>query len=183
VDAIANPIRRDLQLFVLLTGLRSADARTVRWEHVDFERGTVHRPKPKGGEDRAFTVPVSRAVLEILRRRRDENCLLYPDDHGWVFPSKDMEGRVSHVAQAKEQRYEMGRKVEHLPSPHRLRDTFASAAHEARVHPLDLKVLMNHTLPAGDDVTEGYIRPSIEHLRGAVEQVAAFLLGKMQQGG
>jgi integrase len=182
VDAIANPIRRDLQLFVLLTGLRSADARTVRWEHVDFERGTVHRPKPKGGEDRAFTVPVSRAVLEILQRRRDENALLYPDDHGWVFPSKDMDGHVSHVAQAKEQRYEMGRKVEHLPSPHRLRDTFASAAHEARVHPLDLKVLMNHTLPAGDDVTEGYIRPSIEHLRGAVEQVAAFLLGKMQQG-
>ena len=73
----------------------------------------------------------------------------------------------------------MGRKVEHLPSPHRLRDTFATAGHEARVHPLDLKVLMNHTLPAGDDVTEGYIRPSVGHLRGCVEQVAAFLLERM----
>jgi len=34
---------------------------------------------------------------------------------------------------------------------------------------------MNHVLPQGD-VTEGYIRPSVEHLRDAVERVAAFLL-------
>jgi len=40
-----------------------------------------------------------------------------------------------------------------LPSPHRLRDTFASAAHEARIHPMDLKILLNHSLPGGD-VTE-----------------------------
>ena len=175
VDGIDNPIRRDLQLFILYTGLRATDAKTVRWEHIDFDAGTLHRPKPKGGEDRAFTVPVAGPVLDILHRRRDENSLIYPDDHGWVFPSKDMQGRVTHVAQPKEQRYdEMGNKVGILPSPHRLRDTFATAGHEARVHPLDLKVLMNHSLPAGD-VTEGYIRPSIEHLRGCAEMIAEFL--------
>ena len=178
-----TPIRHDLQLFLLFTGLRSTDARTVRWEHVDFEKGTLHRPKPKGGEDRAFTVPVAEAVLDLLRRRRDENPLIYADDKGWVFPSTDMKGQVTHVRQARETGYdECGRKVRVLPSPHRLRDTFASAAHEARVHPLDLKVLMNHSLPAGDDVTEGYIRPSIEHLRGCVEQIATFLREKMGEG-
>ncbi|MGC6488295.1 MAG: tyrosine-type recombinase/integrase, partial [Planctomycetota bacterium] len=51
VDGIRNPIRRDLQLFILFTGLRSTDAKTVRWDDVDFEAGTIHRPKPKGGED------------------------------------------------------------------------------------------------------------------------------------
>lgn len=179
VQAIDNPIRRDLQMFILFTGLRATDAKTVRWEEVNFEAGTLFRPKPKGGEDRAFTVPVSETVLEILRRRRDENHFMYPDDAGWVFPSKDIKGRVKHVAQVKEQRYDaMGKKVGHLPSPHRLRDTFATAGHEARLHPLDLKVLMNHSLPAGD-VTEGYIRPSVEHLRESIERVAAFLLGKM----
>jgi len=76
-------------------------------------------------------------------------------------------GETTHMIEANEQRYEAGRKVRHLPSPHRLRDTFATAAHEARVHPLDLKILMNHALPAADDVTLGYIRPSIEHLRVA----------------
>ena len=68
-----------------------------------------------------------------------------------------------------------------LPSPHRLRDTFATAGHEARLHPMDLKVLMNHSLPTGN-VTEGYIRPSVEHLRDAAERVAEFLLERMGGG-
>lgn len=175
VQSIQNPVRRDLQLFLLYVGLRSTDARTVRWEHVDFEAGTIHRPKPKGGEDRAFTVPVAQVVLDLLRRRREENM----DDGGWVFPSRDMRGRLTYVQQAKEQRYDaMGRKVGFLPSPHRLRDTFATAGHESRVHPMDLKVLMNHAL-SGGDVTEGYIRPSVEHLREAAEQIARFLSARM----
>jgi integrase len=146
---------------------------------VDFEAKTLHRPRPKGGEDRAFTVPVAQEVLDLLWRRREENPVLFGDDQGWVFPSKDIRGRVTHVAQTKEQRYDdLGRKVGFLPSPHRLRDTFATAGHEARLHPLDLKILMNHTLPAGD-VTEGYIRPSVEHLRESAERIAAFLLGRM----
>jgi integrase len=179
VDSIANPVRRDLQLFVLFTGLRSLDARTVRWEHVDLEAGTLHRPKPKGGEDRAFTIPIAAVVQALLRRRRDEHRASRRDDGGWVFPARDRAGRVTHVIEAKEQRYRAGRKVRFLPSPHRLRDTFATAAHEAGVHPLDLKVLLNHALPAADDVTMGYIRPSLEHLREAVERVAGFLEERM----
>ncbi len=171
VDGLSNPVRRDLQLVLLFTGLRSLDARSMRWEHVDFERGTVHRPKPKGGEDRAFTVPLARVVLELLARRRE--------DEGWVFPARNRAGERVHIVEAKEQRYENGRKVRWLPSPHRLRDTFATAAHEAGVHPLDLKVLMNHALPAADDVTMGYIRPSVEHLRASVERVAGFLRVRM----
>ena len=93
-------------LLACTTGLRSTDAKTVRWEHVDFERWTVHRPKPKGGEDRAFTVPVAAFVLDLLRRRRKENGLLFPEgDGGWVFPSRRRSGGVSHVAEPKEQRY------------------------------------------------------------------------------
>jgi integrase len=179
VGALRNPVRRDLQLFLLFTGLRSLDARTVRWEHVDFDAGTLHRPRPKGGEDRAFTAPVARVVLELLRRRRAENPALFANDGGWVFPTRDRSGAVTHVREAKQQRTVAGRKVRHLPSPHRLRDTFATAAHEAGVHPLDLKVLLNHALPACDDVTQGYIRPSLEHLRGGVERVAEFLLERM----
>jgi integrase len=178
VDGLTNPVRRDLQLFLLMTGLRNLDARTVRFEHIDFEAGTLHRPKPKGGEDRAFTVPVCRFVLELFRGRRDGNRA----DDGWVFPTRDSNGHTTHVIEAKEQRTEGGRKTLYLPSPHRLRDTFATAAHEARIHPLDLKVLMNHALPAADDVTQGYIRPSIEHLAGCVEELARFLEERMGGG-
>lgn len=67
-----------------------------------------------------------------------------------------------------------------LPSPHRLRDTFLSAAHDCNVSPLDQKALANHALPSSD-ITEGYIRPGQEHLREVAEKIAAFLLGKAGQ--
>ena len=65
-----------------------------------------------------------------------------------------------------------------MPSPHRLRYTFATAGHESHAHPLDLKVLMNHTLSYGNDVTEGYIRPTLEHLREEIDRIIVFLLAK-----
>jgi integrase len=135
-------------------------------------------------------------VLELLRRRKEENAELIGDDGGWVFPARvranrNSEGRVvnpargAHVQEVKEQRYapkEKGkprRKVEHLPSPHRLRDTFATAAHEAGVSRLDLKLLMNHATTKGD-VTEGYQMPSTEHLRECAKRITAFLLERME---
>ena len=118
-------------------------------------------------------------MLELLQRRRRDNPTRFFGDHGWVFPTRDSAGRVTHVQEAKQQHTVAGRKRPWLPSPHRLRDTFASAAHEARIHPLDLKVLMNHALPSTGDVTAGYIRPSTEHLRGCVEEVAGFLIERM----
>lgn len=178
------PVRRDYNFFVLLTGLRATDAKTVRWEHVDFEAGTLHRPQPKGGVDRAFTIPLSSAALDVLQRRRDENCAQFADlggDAGWAFPCVvRREGRrcIVELQETKEKRTKDGKKRTALPTPHRLRDTFASAAHEARVHPMDLKILMNHRLPSGD-VTEGYIRPSEEHLRTAVDAIAGFLDDRM----
>jgi integrase len=219
VARLRNPVRRDLQHFLLFTGLRSLDARTVRWEHVSFaheltehappERArwgsaalapdphtrpspptiaTLHRPSPKGGPRRAFTIPLARAVAALLERRRLANADLFAEhggDHGFVFPTVDRRGRVTHVQEPKQQRTVRRvtadgaahlAKVTHLPSPHRLRDTFATAAHEVGVNPLDLKVLMNHALPHADDVTQGYIRPSLAHLSASAEAIAAFLL-------
>lgn len=187
IDSLENPVRRDLQFFVLFTGLRCEDARMVRWEqvnlgdepmllgHVEIPPGCIHRPKPKGGEDRAFTVPLSGFALDILRRRHAENVQLVPDDCGWAFPTRNMRGEVTHVQEMKEKPREPFGK---LPSPHRLRDTFATAADEAGLSRQAVKLLMNHTLPKGD-VTEGYIRNSEEHMRACIERVAEFLSARL----
>jgi integrase len=135
--------------------------------------------RPKGGTDRAFTVPLAKVVLDLLRRRREENFKLFPDDQGWVIPMRNTNGHVTCIQETKEQRDEKRQKVGHLPSPHRLRDTFATAGHEAKLHPMDLKLLMNHALRGGD-VTAGYVRPSVDHLRDAAEAIAAILLGRMR---
>ncbi len=73
VNEMRNPVLRDLQLFYLFTGLRRNDGKSVRWEHLDLNAGTVFRPNPKGGARKAFTVPVCEFVLDILRRREEEN--------------------------------------------------------------------------------------------------------------
>jgi hypothetical protein len=87
-----------------------------------------------------------------------------------VFPAFGRTGGVTHVSELKE---------EGQPSPHRLRDTFATAAHESGVALLDTKTLMNHQLPGGD-VTEGYMRPALEHLRRQHEKIVRHLQERMR---
>lgn len=115
VREIRNPIRRHLQLFILLTGLRSEDARTVKWIDLDLDAGTLVRPKPKGGETRAFTIPLSQFTIDLLRKVRDFVDILYPGSE-WVFPSRDTRRQITYTKSLKEPRRD-------LPSPHRLRDT------------------------------------------------------------
>lgn len=180
VESLKNPVRRDVQRLLLLTGLRSTDGKTIRWEHIDFEAGTLHRPKPKGGEDRAFTIPLCSYVLDMLKRRKEENEQRFPGSP-WVFPVHRRKQLVSHIIEVDEQREVDGKRLRgFIPSPHRLRDTFLSAAHDCNVSPLDQKALANHALPSSD-ITEGYIRPGLEHLREVAEKIAAFLLGKAGQ--
>lgn len=171
-----SPVRRSYQYFVLLTGLRRTDAATVRWDDVDFEAGTIHRPNPKGGRDKAFTIPLSGVALGLLRNRRRHNQILFPGSP-WVFPAESKSG---HLEEPKEQRQVNGKKVTHLPSPHRLRDTFTTACVEAGVSPYDIDVLTNHRPPKGS-VTAGYIRQNIDHLHKCQERVTAHLLRRVHK--
>jgi hypothetical protein len=129
-------------------------------------------------------LPPTRAIRWNRGRRRRENDVLFPGSE-WVFPTRVRGGAVSQVAEVKELRgivTEKGTpsKAGVLPSPHRLRDTFLTAAHECDVRELNIKTLANHALPGGDE-TDGCIRPDVEHLRVCVEKVATFLLGKAGQ--
>jgi integrase len=159
VRELPNPIVADFLRFVLYTGLRRADAACVRWDEIDGTEWTIHRPRPKGGVDRAFTVPVSNTVIEILERRRQQNPA-----SPWVFPAnRSASGHIEEPPSV------LGH------SCHRLRDTFTTAALEAKVDWVAIKVLTNHTLPDGD-VTAGYIRPGVEHLRLAVNHIDRLLM-------
>lgn len=224
VNGVTNPVRRDWHWFVLLTGLRNEDSRTLRWEEVNLtdkprwfvnvlgERvalppKSMHRPCPKGGERKAFTVPLSAPVVEILKRRKAENPFIVGDDQEWVFPTRDKEGRLVNLREPKEQDYKRDaqgrilrfkrnpagewiadpqgqpRKFTAIASAHVLRHTFASTADEEEVGVSErvMKALMNHT-PDSANMNHRYNRPSMDAMRAATEKVAAFLIRKAGTG-
>ncbi len=174
IDEIKNPIRADLVRVLVLTGLRSLDLRTIRWDELsglDGDAPTLHRPNPKGGPKKAFTVPISSAVAAILHRRRADNEVLFPGCP-LVFPTINRGGRnVVHIKNAEEDALR-----DFGYTPHRARDTFATACAEAGVSVLATKMLLNHR---DKTVIKGYQRLGIEFLRAAVETVTTFLLAKV----
>lgn len=210
VDALQNHVRRDYYLICILTGLRRTDACTLRWEHVnlsdqpvtsrvwhsgktawepvDLPPRSMLRPVPKGGRERAFVVPLSGEIVGILTARRAQNAGVRRDDGGWVFPARTIKARAcwacaelgmppTHLAHGTCHMTEP--KEENIPSPHRLRDTYITACEQVGLQDGEAKVLVNHAWGRGD-VTAGYRRQDLDHLRTCQQRVTTFLLEKMR---
>src|SRR5262249_44519290 len=135
--ALENPVRRDLQLLALFTGIRTDGVRNLRWEDVDFDEELIFVARAKG--DKPYSLPMVGTVREILERRQAENPKLPwlaafgGNDHGYVFPtlSRNM-SRVIPIAEVKEAHYVKGTstRVNLLPGIHVSRRTFNSVAAE-----------------------------------------------------
>ena len=159
VTAIKSGPRRDLWRVMLFTGLRRKSACEMRWEHVDLDRRTLHVPNPKGGEARAFTMPLARYIAEVLSARKAEDA---PLESPWVFPSPD--AASGHVEEPRDDTLGI--------APHDARRLFLTVAESTDAPPYALKLLVNHALPRGD-VTAGYLQLDVERLRPVMETIGA----------
>jgi integrase len=162
-----TPVMRDLQLFMLMTGMRRTASVEARIEHFDEERGCLRVPNPKGGESRAFDLPLSGALIDLVRRRIEENRITHPDSP-WLFPSDSASGHVAEVRTDA-----LGGLIGHA-----LRHLYATLALEAGVPIAELKFLLNHSVSSGG-VTMGYLHPSLDHLRSWQERTTMCILSKI----
>ena len=161
VNAKCSPVKRIYGLSVILTAGRRDQMAEARWEHIDFDKGTWFFPKPKGGTVKAYTIPVSRYLLDELRSWRRE-----AGETPWVFPSDRKNG--AHIMKPRDDKHG-------LPLPHVLRHTYRTHALIARVDYINTCLLMNHAIGGS---SAGYITRdiTIEHLRVSQEQITAHFL-------
>lgn len=207
-------VRRDYNMVVLLTGLRRRDAASIRWEHLNLTDkpresrvwnaaklahesitlapASLLRPSPKGGAKRAFSIPLSKELVKLLRARHADNTSMGRDDGGWVFPTRALKsddergepcyvcrdlgmpphakGAIVHISEPKEE-------SDVLVGPHRLRDSYTTALAEVTpaLSPYVIDVLTNHRPPRGS-VTAGYVDLSLAHLAECQERVSRYIM-------
>ena len=181
VQTMTSPIQRDGLLLALFTGLRHEDVRTIRLEHVDFDAATLRLPDPKGGEARAFTIPLSQTCLGILKRRQETNSkVIGRPDGGWAFPAINAKGEVGPISDLRQQVHD-GKQHSRFPAEdvHTLRRTYESVAHEAGVSELDQHVLTNHAYGT-HNVNATYIAQHLDHLAACQDSIERALWSRIK---
>jgi integrase len=173
LKALQNPIRREFHLLLLLSGSRPDALKRAKVKHVNFDSRILHIPKPKGGEMKAFDIPLSRAMIRCLVRVVRLGRVLYPAQaQEWLFPAESDSG---HLVEHKEDRAILSKWGNDL------RQTYRTIAQTTGIADLDIHLLMNHTVPG---VNAGYINRSkllSDHLRQQQEMISQKIVEALQR--
>ena len=163
-----NPLRREFHLFTLFSGSRPTALKKIRLDHVDLQKRMIHIPRPKGGEEKAFDIPLSRPMIRcIIRAIRWGRIMYSAQAKSWLFPA-DSEG--GHLVEHKEERNVLSKWGNDL------RQSYRTLAQAVGVSELDVHLLMNHSLPG---VNAGYItrdRLLRDHLRQQQQRISALVV-------
>jgi integrase len=157
-----NPIRRELHLFLALSGARPEPIKSARWSDIDLRRRVLKITKDK---TRPIDVPLSWAMVRCLQRVKRAAKVLFPESP-FIFPARSATG---HVREIKEDRDDLSKYGNDL------RQSLATLSTDVGVSMVHLKILMGHSL--GKDVTMGYVnRSKLDErvLRMAQERVSRY---------
>lgn len=167
---LRNPVRREFHLFTALSGSRPTALKTARVEHLNFRERILHIPSPKGGTEKAFDIPLSRPMIRCLVRAMRASRMLYPAAaEAWIFAADSEEG---HLVEHKEDRNVLSKWGNDL------RHTYRTLGQAAGLSPVDMHLLMNHSVN-GANVNEGYISRSKllnDHLRASQQTLSDYII-------
>ncbi len=165
--ALDNGVRREMHWMTYLSGLRRRTVTALAWRDVSIRNRVAFIRSPKGGEERAFSIPLSRAIIRCLCRARIAGRQIDGvRARRWVFPS--VTSKSGHVEEIKE------RKLSTVG--HGLRRSYRTAHGARGTDRLRTKLLLNHQIDR--DVTDAYASPGemSTELRELQEAVSEFIV-------
>lgn len=177
-----SALRRDLNLFVLFSALRSGSACALTWSDVDRENRILNVPVMKGGKQ-GFRLPLTDTLLALLDRRKAANAIDFPEgDGGLIFATRGRGGRgpVRPLRNPSERVTVDGVKRRHpvILGLHALRCTYNTIAAELGVLLEDRERLLGHSSGKIND-TSYVADPSLDRLRGVAQGIEAALLSRL----
>lgn len=143
VQAIPNPIRRDMHTLGILSGLRPGTLVSLRREWVNLKEKAISIPGMKSG--RSFDLPLSDYMVTLVQRVMDTCDVLYPGSP-WLFPTRSTKTRGIIVTQVWKEKC--------LPSEtgHILRHTYRTIAQRACIDKIEARLLLDHKVQGIDGV-------------------------------
>lgn len=166
-----GPIYGPWARFAILTGLRQAEQFRLQWKDVDLERGILTLPTTKaGGVQYAVLNDEAKAILRSMDSWQRSK---------WVFPSENPATALD--ARNFYNRVWMPAVIEagiESATWHDLRHTFASRLAMNGQNEGTIAALLRHSTTA---LVKRYAHLSPSHLKAAVEGVAGFGKGVMEQ--
>jgi integrase len=92
VKQSANFIR-----FLIFTGVRRGEAFSLKWEHVDMERGLITLLHPKGG--RTIKLPLNNMAIDVLKSiERKDSIYVFPGQSGGKLTDVSCWKRIKKLA-------------------------------------------------------------------------------------
>jgi integrase len=161
--------REDVWLLLhllLMTGLRSNEARSLKWTDVDLNAGTVTIRAEVAKNHRTAVLPLNTWLVDQLRKRSRADT--------YVFQAPRSTGYIGNLRRPLEELHERSSlKV----NPHDLRRTYATYLDSVGAPFGVIKQLLNHV--SGSDITAQYMQKrGIEDLRVHVQAVLSLISSK-----
>jgi integrase len=100
VERLRNPIRRELLRLAAYSGMRPGSLMPMERSWVSFDERVIRVPADKMKKRRAFHLPLSQAMIDIIKRALAVGDVLYPGSP-YLFPTrsnKDRQGSVIPTA-------------------------------------------------------------------------------------
>jgi integrase len=154
----------DLVIFLLLTGCRIGEARSLKWEQVNLDEEWFHLPDPKNHNP--VWMPLSSQAKQLLLTRTKV------EGSNFVFPSWSRSG---HIRDPRELMRKLSDVAGEKITPHDLRRTFITVGvAQCGIDYYKIELLTNH-VPKGVTARHYLETSRLQYLQPETQRIADFI--------